>query len=175
MTAPELADIRTDGQFSSLYLAIHKPAQIYTALVNQTFTTDDSIVQVTYDAGSGTLGNVLAGMTMLISAVGYGLSDLGRVRIRKAPTSTIFYIGEDSDIVWADDLFLTIVDEFGVWARHLSIDAVTKAAYMDYDIAYSDQHANASPIPVLGPRYVPVCLTVATIAVPFTASIQSVR
>ena len=47
MTSPELSLIRSDGQFSNLYLAILKPATVYTALVNQTFTTQDMIAQVT--------------------------------------------------------------------------------------------------------------------------------
>ena len=120
MTASELALIRSDGQFSSLYLAIHKPAQVYTALVNQSFSTVDSVIQVAYDTGSGTLANVLPGMTIWVSALGYGQCELGQVRVRKAPDSTNFYIGENSDIPWADDLYLTVMDEFGIWKRCLT-------------------------------------------------------
>ena len=154
LTPTELSLIRMDNQASELFLAIHAPATVFTALVNQTFTTDDSVVQITYDSGVGTLAQVLTGMTMWVSALGYGQCELGQVRIRKAPTSTIFYLGECSDIPWADDLYLTIKDEFGIWQRDIYIDD-HQVAYMDRDIAYSDQHAKCSPVPCLGPRLVP--------------------
>src|SRR5574341_2174406 len=102
MTSQELTYIRTDSQASLLFMAIHKPTTVYTALVNQTFSTLDEVSQITYAAGSGTLANVLPGMTMYVSALGYGQYELGMVRIRKTPTATIFYLGENSEIKWAD-------------------------------------------------------------------------
>jgi len=169
MTSPELSLIRSDGQFSNLYLAILKPATVYTALVNQTFTTQDMIAQVTYDTGSGTLGNVLPGMTMYVSAIGYGKYELGQCRIRKTPSGTDFYIGEGSEIAWANRLYLTVVDEFNLWARHIKLD-VNNVAYMDYDIAYTDQHLTLNPVPVLGPRLIPVWLSSGTVIIPFDAT-----
>ena len=157
MTAPELAYIRTDGQSSQLYLCIHKPAQVYTALVNQTFASLDEVVQVAYDTGSGTLGDVLAGMTLWVSALGYGQCELGQCRIRTAPDGTYFYLGENSDIPWVDNLFLSVMDEFGVWQRNLTIDT-NNVAYMDYNVSYTDQHLNCNPVPILGPRLVPAWL-----------------
>src|SRR5574341_945771 len=68
MTSQELTYIRTDSQASLLFMAIHKPTTVYTALVNQTFSTLDEVSQITYAAGSGTLANVLPGMTMYVSA-----------------------------------------------------------------------------------------------------------
>ena len=162
MTAPELAYIRSDNQFSSLYLCIHKPAQVYTALVNQTFASLDEVVQVAYDTGSGTLGDVLPGMTLWVSAVGYGQCELGQCRIRTAPDATNFYLGENSDIPWADDLYLTVMDEFGIWQRNLTIDT-NNIAYMDYNLPYTDQHEKCNPVPILGPRLVPAWLNPALV------------
>ena len=39
------------------------------------------------------------------------------VRIRKYPTEDTIYIGETSEIEWDNDLHLTIVDEFDLWAK----------------------------------------------------------
>src|SRR5574341_677463 len=169
MTSQELTYIRTDSQASLLFMAIHKPTTVYTALVNQTFSTLDEVSQITYAAGSGTLANVLPGMTMYVSALGYGQYELGMVRIRKTPTATIFYLGENSEIKWANNLFLTVVDQFGLWARHLQIDS-NNVPYMDFDIAYTNQHKFPDPVPVLGPRYVPAWLLGANVVINFDAS-----
>src|ERR1700690_74342 len=173
MTTPELGYIRMDGQYSKLYLAIHKPAQVYTALVNQTFTTYDEITQIAYNTGAGTLANVLPGMTLWVSAVGYGQCELGQCRIRTAPDGTYFYLGENSDIPWVSGLYLTVMDEFGIWARSLAIDS-NNIAYMDHNIAYTDQHANCNPVPILGPRLVPAWLTSSTVTVSFDGSLSYV-
>jgi hypothetical protein len=173
MNGTELGYIRRDGQSSQLFMAVYKPAVVYTARVNQTFSSLDKVIQVTYDTGSGTLGNVLPGMTMYVGTAA-GLSDVGMVRIRKAPSGTVFYVGENAELAWADNLYLTVVDDFGVWPRHVQIDPSTFAAYMDQDIAYSDQHALASPIPILGPRFVPAWLTGATVVLSFDSSLSYV-
>jgi hypothetical protein len=166
ITADELTLLRTAGQFSELFLAVHKPATVYSARVNQTFTTTDGIAEITYDGGSGILANVLPGMTLYVGTAA-GAYDKGMVRIRKAPTGTKFYIGETSEIFWVDNDYLTVVDEFGLWAKHLTIS--NDVVYMDYDIAYSDQHASPDPVPVLGPQEV-VWLTGATVNVTFDGS-----
>lgn len=158
ITAGELVKLRSDGQWSRLYLAIHKPSTVYTARVNQT-TFVAPAYQVTYDGGSGTLASVLPGMTMYVGS-GAGLYDKGIVRIRKTPSATIFYIGETSEINWANDLYLTVVDEFNLWTKHLRLAGTTP--YMDYDVAYSDQHTLMNPYPVLGPDAV-LKLTEATV------------
>jgi hypothetical protein len=153
VTTEELELVRSNEQSSELFLSIIDPVTIYTARVNQTFSTKDRVVQVTFDGGSGTLADVKPGMTMYIGTSA-GAYDAGQVRIRKTPIAGTFYIGETSDVLWADDLYLTVVDEFGLWARHINI--ASNVPYMDWDIAYSNQHTNTNPIPILGPRLVPV-------------------
>jgi hypothetical protein len=170
MTAPELAYIRDDGQSSELFLWCDVPPVVYSARINQTFTSLDSVIQITYDTGSGTLANVLPGMTMYIGTAA-GLYDIGFARIRKTPSGTVFYIGEESEMVLADNLYLTVVDQFIIWPRHPALDS-SNIEYMDDDIAYSDQHTNLNPVPCIGPRYIPVWLTGATIAVVFDASLS---
>lgn len=146
ITSEELIKLRSD-QWSKLGLFIHKPAIVYSARVNQS-TFVDPLLQVTYDGGSGTLSNIIVGMTMYVGSTA-GAYDIGLVRIRKTPTSTIFYINEDSEITWVDNAYLTVVDDLGLWSKHLNI--IGDLDYLiDSDIAYSDQHTNLNPYVVMG-------------------------
>lgn len=148
ITAPELTYLRRNGQFSLLYLVIDNPPVVYSARINQAFTDWDQITQIAYDSGGGgTLANVLPGMTLWIGSSA-GAYDKGQVRIRKLPTSTIFYIGETSDVAFADNDYLTIVDEFAIWARHIRI--ISEITFADWDIAYTDQHKNPDPVVNMG-------------------------
>jgi len=116
-------------------LAIQHPATVYTARINQTFTTADKITELTYDTGAGVLADVLEGMTAFIGS-GTGLSDKGMVRVRKTPSATVLYIGETSNVQFANNDFITIVDRFDLWARPLNVDA--GVVRMDDDIEYGD-------------------------------------
>ncbi len=149
ITVGELASLRADEQWSRLYLAIHNPATVYSARINQVFTNYDAITELVYDGGSGTLADVLPGMTLYVGSAAGGY-DKGMARIRKAPGASTFYIGETSDIVFADNDYLTVVDDFDLWARHPAADT-NGALLMDNDLVYTDQHTNCDPVPVLGP------------------------
>lgn len=151
MTADELILLRKEGLWHKLSVLIPQPATIYTARVNQT-TFYDPLVQITYDGGSGTLANVINGMTVLIGSAA-GKFDRGIARIRKTPSATVFYINETSELNGiANDDYITILDEFLPWQRHLVIDGTT--ALMDYDVAYSDQHENCLPVVNMGSDWV---------------------
>jgi len=133
-TDDEITLMRTDEQWADMRLAIQPLETIYTARVNQVFTGWNSLTQVSYDGGSGTLANVLVGMTMWIGTAP-GLYDHGIVRIRKTPTSNIFYFGEASDTKLGDNDYLTILNIFAPWAKPLR--QTTTQTFMDYDIAFS--------------------------------------
>lgn len=162
ITSPELALLRTEGQWGKYYAAILAPTTVYTAQVNQTFPTTDKVIEVTYDNGSGTLGNVLEDMTMLIGSTA-GARDLGICRVKSIDASKV-YIGETSHINWANNLHLTILRDWSLWARHVRIVGTTP--FMDGTIAYSDQHSNFDPIPIMGSHRV-LKLTGATISTQF--------
>lgn len=147
-TTDEMTYMARDGQRMRLGLVIHDPAVVYQARVNQTFPTTDGVTAVTYDGGSGTLANVAAGMTMWIGTSA-GAWDAGMVRIRKAPTSTVFFIGETSEVAWADNLYLTIVEEYGLWEKKPLASGID--LWMDGETAYSSQHASFEPVAVMGP------------------------
>ena len=168
VTAPELTKLRSDSQFSKLYLGGNfDPEEVFRCQINQTFTVYDGIVEITYN--NVTLG---AYTDIEVEMTGYvgttpGAKNRGLFRIRKAPTSSILYIGETSEIQWADDLYITVVKDFSIWPKHIRVDGST--FWMDYDVVYSDQHQNPNPVPVLGPPIV-VWLTGATVQVPMSAS-----
>lgn len=166
LTSEELTLLRSDMQFSRLYLAVYKPNTIYTALLNGVPSSNDQVYQITYDNGSGTLGDVKAGMTLLVGTSAGG-SELGICRIRKAPIAGTFYIGLTSEIEWQDNAYLTVIDDFDLWAKHATI--TDEVLSMDVDVAYSDQHTNFNPVPVLGPHAV-VWLDDPTVDVVFDAS-----
>lgn len=150
-TAGELAKIRSDNQSSRLYLTIHTPATVYTARLAAVPDSTDSVVAITYNSGSGTHTNILADQTLAVGTSAGGF-DLGFCRIRTTTgigaTSGTFNIGETSDINWTASAYLTVLDEFLIWPRLATTSGTT--VYMDYDIAYSDQHAKCDPFPLLG-------------------------
>ncbi len=150
ITAGELAKLRTDGQFSRVRLLIDVPVAIFKARINQTFTTLNNVVQITYDTVTlGAYTDIAANMTLYIGSSD-GAYDVGITRIRKTPTSSILYINPESEIDFANDLYLTVVDEYSLWCKRIN-ETDGKA---DYDTTYSDQHSVFDPVPVLGPDVV---------------------
>ncbi len=166
-TPGELAIYRSDGLAARLFAVIDQPATVYQCQVNQTFATHDKIAQAAYNNASGTLTNVLPGMTVLVGTTP-GAWDKGLARVRKAWTVDTAYIGETSEIKWEDNLYLTVIDEFAIWPRHLRV-AANGTVWMDYDIAYGDQHNAFAPIPCLGPDRV-LKLTGASVSTQLDAS-----
>ncbi len=168
-TPAELVIYRSNGLAARLYAIIDQPVVVYQCQVNQTFASHDKIAQVTYDNASGALSDVLPGMTVLVGSTP-GAWDKGLARVRRSWTATTAYIGETSEIAWADNLYLTVVDEFAIWPRHLRV-AADGTTWMDYDIAYSDQHSAFAPVPCLGPDRV-LRLTGASVSTQLDASLS---
>lgn len=166
MTFGELASIRSERQFSKVYMAIHNPAVVFSCRVNQAFTTKDKVVEITYDAGVGAFADILPGMTVWVGSSA-GAWDKGQVRARKAASSTVLYVGENSEVKWADNLYITVVDEFGLWAKHPRVLS-SGDSFMDYDVAYVDQHSAFAPVPVMGTHHC-LWLTGATVSVDLDA------
>jgi hypothetical protein len=166
LTVDELTLLRGDTQGTKLYLAVFRPNTVYTALLNGVPASNDMVYEINFNGGAGTLSDVKPGMTLYVGTTA-GAFDLGMCRIRKAPIAGTFYIGLVSDIEWADNCYLTVVDEFDLWSKHPVIDG--DDLIMDVDVTYSDQHSKLSPVPVLGSHAV-VWLDEATVDVEFDAS-----
>jgi hypothetical protein len=147
-SAPQLAYLRSPGHWSKLYLAAFNPSVIYTARLNGVPGSKDRVVQVNFTSGSGNLADIIPGMTMYVGTVA-GSYNLGMVRIRKAPIAGTFYIGEESEIDWQASCYLTVVNDFDIWARHINTVSDT-VFYMDQDITYTDQNSVFNPIPIMG-------------------------
>lgn len=165
-TSDELIALRSDNQWSRLFLAMHKPVTVYTARLASLPSSNDIVLQIAFTSGSGTLGDVKEGMVLLVGTTA-GARDLGTCRLRKAPIAGTFYIGAKSNISWQASCYLTVLD----WMRFERRDPVLSsgALLMDGDIAYSDQHVNFDPCPNLGPDAV-VTLEGAYVDVPFSAA-----
>jgi hypothetical protein len=146
-TSPELTLFRTPGQWTRYRAAIFPPSTVYTGRINGSISPLDKVLVIPYDGGSGTLANVLPDMTVYIGSTA-GAWDKGIARVRSIDSDEVF-IGETSDIRFANDDYLTIVNDFGLWARPVLISA--GVAYMDGGIAYSDQHTNYLPLIRGGP------------------------
>lgn len=156
MTTDELTYVRRGNQHSKLYLAgTEAPKTVFACRANQVFSTHDKIAQATYDTvTTGAYTDVLVGQTVWVGSAA-GLYDIGQARIRKTPTSSILYLSEGSEIAWEDNLYLTVVDEMGIWAKHIRM--LSQVPQMDYDVAYATphgQHEYFDPIPIMGANVV---------------------
>ena len=154
-TVHELELLRTSGQHSKLYLAFPQPSVVFKAHVNQVDIGTDIVTEVTYNnVDFGAYTDILPGMTLWVGTT-EGAYDLGIGRIRKTCTTTLLYLGRTSEIKFANLVHLTVVDEFGLWARHPFIQSGgSHLLFQDHDVAYTDQHTDLDPVPVLGPDFV---------------------
>lgn len=151
ITSAEKTILRKPAQWSKLYLAVAEYQTVYTALLNGVPASTDMVYEITFTDGAGTLADVLPDMTLYIGTTA-GAYDLGMCRIRKAPIAGKFYINETSGIKWQAACHLTVVQDYQIWQKPIRI-AGNKVT-MDVDIAYSDQHANFNPVPILGSHIV---------------------
>jgi len=115
-------------------------AACFTALANDVppGTLVRGTMTIPYDNDAGE-ANVSAGMTLWVSAVGYGAYDVGRVRIKaiNAVANTIT-VAENSEIEWADNLFLTCPGAYGfreLWGKYPRLTEAGGVVdfFMDYD------------------------------------------
>ena len=150
--ARELQYFRTDGQWSKLYLAFPQPAVVFQAQINQVTVNNNMLVELTYDNVTlGAFADIMPDMTILIGSTA-GARDLGIARIRKTCTATKVYLGETSELYAANDKYITVIDDYGIFPRiKYTASGSTHIDYMDRDVAYTDQHTNLDPVPVLGP------------------------
>lgn len=169
LTASELALLRTRPQRTLLYIAIPEYKTIYTARVNGTPASNDNTHRIAFDGGVGTLTDIERNMTLMVGTSA-GAWDIGLARIRQDGQlgDTYFYIGSTSELDLADDQYITIIDDIGLWPVHPYINA-SGTMYMDYDIAYANQNVKGPPVPIMGTHAV-LELTGASVSATFDAS-----
>ena len=145
-----MTTITTTPQKAKVYAIFDNPPVVFACRVNQTFPTHDMVVEFIYDGvTTGAYTDVLPGMTILLGSAA-GLSDKGITHVRKAITASIIYNGETSETEWANDLYVTVLQDWGIWVEYLRM-ASDQTVYMKYDVAYSNQHTNKLPVPIMGP------------------------
>lgn len=154
LTNAQLETLRSRSQQTTLYLSIFQPVTIMKCRVNNSSAArgDRTIPYDSITLGSHSL--VESGMTMLIGTTEGG-SDIGKIRVRSANASQ-FVVSENSNIAWADNLYISIQKYWELWPVFPRIvanpaDEADSIFYKDYDIEYTNQNsvlgtfANAGP------------------------------
>lgn len=145
----ELAKVRSDGQAMKVR-ACFIPQQVTLACRSSgSLLSNDAVTYVPITgitAGSPT--SVQAGMTGYVSSGSDGSGDLGMIRIKAASGSAI-KCARISGIPWSASTYITVVDDYGIWAKLPTLDLTD--LYMDDDIQYAGQNTYMPPVPIMGP------------------------
>lgn len=144
LSPAEFELLRTRPQTTKLYLSIFQPVAIFKAQVNNVSASKGDRV-ITFDSVSlGVYTYIQNGMTMWVGTTAGG-REKGKIRVRSA-TSTTITVSENSDILWADNLYLTVFHYWELWPVYPRIiqnpaDDEDVIFYKDYDIPYSNQNS----------------------------------
>lgn len=139
----ELNILRTRPISTTLDLFIFKPRVVMKCLLNNASAAKNDRT-IPFDTVSfGNYSSVEAGMTLLVGTTEGG-SELGKARIISA-TSSQFKVGENSNIKWQDNLYLTVIRYWDLWPVFPRIiqdpsNEENVIFYKDYDIPYSNQN-----------------------------------
>lgn len=154
VTPTELNLLRSRPHETTLWLSIYKPTVIMTAQVND-LSAAPGLRIITYDNPSdpGDYMYVEEGMMMYVGTTP-GARDIGRIRVRSA-TATTITVAENSDIEWADNLYLTLVEFWEIDAVYPRITSTGTSTYWykDYDIAYDNQNDELGMFICMGGHY----------------------
>jgi hypothetical protein len=143
LTQSQLETIRTRPQEADENLFIFEPRAIFKCLVNNASIAKGART-IAYDTVTlGSFSAVEAGMTVLIGTSSGG-SDVGRIRL-KSITPTQMIVSENSDIKWANNLYITVLRYWEVWPIFPRIiqnpnNAEDIIFYKDYDIPHTNQN-----------------------------------
>lgn len=148
-TSDELILYRKEGYSSVVNLAFLASNPVFKARINQSFLTSDQVIEITYDTVTlGAYADIIIGMSVWIGT-SEGANDLGITRVRKASTATKIFIGECSEISFSDNLYITVVDDFDIWQRHIRVLGETNYE-IDWEETYIDQNHVFKPIVIMG-------------------------
>jgi hypothetical protein len=131
------------------------PATIFSCRVNQSAFTYP-IRNFAWDGGTGTYTDTKPGMTMLLGSSA-GADDLGRQRLTlSAVEASLVNFGYssqgvmDGEVNVANDAYVTILDDYRVWAK-IPIISSDGTIYKDGDIAAGTYNVNTPPVANTGP------------------------
>lgn len=144
LSLPQTELVRTRPQSSRLYLSVFQPTTIFQAQVNDPAIAKGARLITFNNVTAGSWTAIESNFTAYIGTTP-GASDIGRIRVRSA-TSSQLTVAENSNIAWADDLYITVV-------RFVSLDPIYPRIiqnpaddedvifYKDYDIPYTNQNS----------------------------------
>lgn len=151
--ATQLDLLRSKRHRTKMYLGVYQPETVLKAQVNDAGAAQGDY-EITFDnVTEGDANLIIAGMTMYVG-LNEGGKGLGRIRVRSIAGSVIT-VAENDHIQWVDDAYIWVVRFWEPWAVYPRIvldgDNVP-TFYKDYDITYSDQNLNMSPVVNMGPH-----------------------
>lgn len=146
LTAGELATIRSDGQFTRMRAIIIPQQPIVYLQCSGSMANNDAVTSVAVTVVSGSVARVENGMTGYVGTAP-GLSDVGMVRV-KACTASTLTVGSVSGIYWSTALYITIVDDYGIWQK---LPRDITFVQMDDNVTYTNQNQYTNPVPIMGP------------------------
>lgn len=143
---------------AKLHLYFWEPTPIFKARVNMP-TATYPISEITYDGVTlGAFGDVTFDATLLLGTA-EGLDDLGRVRVKSVPDADSIPVAraskgiEDGQLVIQDDAYITILDDYRVWAKVPYFDLDAGIDYKDGDVPPGTFNTNIPPVANTGPGF----------------------
>lgn len=137
---------------------IHSPVPIFRARINTPGAVTYPVTTLTFDTVTvGAFGDIQIDSTLLLGTTEGG-DDLGRVRVQGAATSSTIPVGRisegthDGELAVADNAYITVWDDFRVWAKTPFIDD-DGVQYKDSDIEVGDLTEEIPPVANMGPGF----------------------
>jgi hypothetical protein len=150
ISANDLAFLRADHHLSAFYLSFLKPLTLWSARVNDA-EIEDAETEIVFDGGTGSHFAAIEAPQTLWVGTSPGAHDIGIIRIRaitsgdSGVTGTVTVAAQN--FPWINDLYLTFIHNYQLWAVYPYIDPVTETFYKDRDIPWSS--VDRPPIPIL--------------------------
>lgn len=141
LTASELVTIRTGGYRASVNLAYCPQTTVFAARVNGAIGSG-VFAQVVYDTVTvGAFGDCEIDQTVYISTSSSIRDAYLTTYVRKAPTSTILYIGESASVI-ADNDYIIVVNDYALREHLVTTSGTT--VLINRDVTFK------KPAPLIG-------------------------
>lgn len=141
------------------HLYFWEPVPIFKARVNMPGSITYPLSSLTYDSVTlGAFGDVAFDATLLLGT-SEGADDLGRVRVKSVPTSSSIPVArasrgiEDGQLDVQDNAYITILDDYRIWAKVPYFDLDAGIDYKDGDVPPGTFNTNIPPVANTGPGF----------------------
>jgi len=149
ITTQEYEYLRSNSDFSRFRLAFFASNIMWQGRINQEFSRTDYVSELTWDTETlGDWNDIIPGMTLWIGSAA-GLSDIAKLRLRKAATAVKLFFDPASGIAFANNLYLTIVDDVPICQIPFAFDQAG-VPYGNTSEAYTNQNTNYKPVVIMG-------------------------